>query len=146
MRVILLADIRGTGRKGDVKEVREGYARNFLIRRGLAAPATEIALAAKAREEETKEARRVERRRAAEIAAGKFTGFELTFPIKAGPGGEVYGSVTAKNIEETLAARGCRDVTVKLPKVLKILGAHRVELDFGEGIKAIVGVTLVRED
>ena len=143
MRVILLADVRGTGRKGDLKEVSEGYARNFLIPRGLAEVATE-------RTREEKEARDAARvsahaahRREAEVQAVELATLTLTFPVKAGAQGKVFGSVTAKDIQGALTARGYQGVTVKVPKPLKTLGKHRVELDLGQGIKTTVTITIV---
>lgn len=144
MKVILLEDVRGTGRKGEVREVREGYARNFLIPRGLARAATEAVL----REREADEARHAEaraaRRARAEAQARALSAFTLTVPVKSGVHGEVFGSVAAKDIARALAAHGYRDITVKLSKPIRALGAHPVELDLGEGIRTTVTIEVVR--
>lgn len=143
MKVLLCADVRGTGRKGDIKEVREGYARNFLIPRGLAEVATEEVLARKERGDAARAEERAERRRTAEEWAEKLSTLSLSFPVKAGPHGEVFSSVTAKDIQAALTARRYHGITVKLAKPLKTLGDHRVELDLGEGIKTTVTITVV---
>lgn len=145
MKVILLADIRGTGRKDDVKEVREGYARNFLIPRGLAKVATEYVLAEKQAADEARGARREVRRREAEEMAGKLSTTTLSFAVKAGAHGEVFGSVTAKDIERVLVEKGFRGVTAELPRPLKAIGDHRVELDLSERIKTALTITIVSE-
>jgi large subunit ribosomal protein L9 len=143
MKVLLLADVRGTGRNGDVKEVREGYARNFLIPRGLAEAATEEVLANKEASDTARATVRAERRREAGRYAEELTTLALSFPVKAGVHGEVFGSVTAKDIQGALAARGYHGITVKLTKPLKGLGEHHVELDLGEGTKTTVAITVV---
>lgn len=143
MKVILLADVRGTGRKGDIKEVREGYARNFLIPRGLAETATEEVLAKKEEGDAARVRERAEHRHEVEEWAEKLSVLALTFPVKAGPHGEVFGSVTAKDIQGALTARRYHGITVKLAKPLKTLGDHHVELDLGEGTKTTVLITVV---
>lgn len=145
MKVILLADIRGTGRKDDVKEVREGYARNFLIPRGLAKVATEDVLAEKQAADEARGARREIRRREAEEIAGKLSTTTLSFAVKVGAHSEVFGSVTAKDLEHALMEKGFQGVTAELPRPLKTLGDHRIELDLGEGIKTALTITIVSE-
>lgn len=146
MKVLLLADVRGTGRKGDIKEVREGYARNFLIPRGLAEAATDTVLEEKERRDEARDAARAAHRCEAEAWASALEGTALTFPVKAGGKGEVFGSVTAKDVAAALAAKWYHPVTVKLPKPLRELGVHMVSLDLGEGIRATVTVRLINAD
>lgn len=143
MKVILLADVRGTGRKGEVREVREGYARNFLIPRRLAETATESVLAEKEERDAARENHRMARRHAAETWARELEALTLTFPVKGGVRGKVYGSVTAKDIMNALAARGYHDCRVKLEKPLKVAGTHCIPVDLGEGIKTMVSVTIV---
>lgn len=143
MRVILLADVRGTGRKGDVKEVREGYARNFLIPHGLAKAATDEALVEKEAYDAARDEMHAAHRRKAEMWASELKTLTLEFPVKAGAKGEVFGSVTPKDISSMLAARGYSGVSVELPKPLKTLGSHSVAVDLGEGMKTTVTVTVV---
>ncbi|MDP3975186.1 MAG: 50S ribosomal protein L9 [Candidatus Jorgensenbacteria bacterium] len=143
MKVILLADVRGTGRKGDVKEVREGYARNFLIPRGLAETATEEVLTEKSARDAARENHRVERRRETERWAKELEMLTLTFKVKVGERGEIYDSVTANNIMSALTARGYHDCRVKLEKPLKEVGAHRISIHFGGGTKTTVTITVV---
>jgi len=142
MKVILLTDIRGTGRKGDIKEVREGYARNFLLPRGLAKVATASALVARAAHDAARVAAREARRKEAEGWIVKLAEEKWIFPVKTGAKGEVFGSVTAKDIARELTARGYSNVTVEFPKPLKTLGDHRVALDLGEGIQTTVTVNV----
>ncbi len=145
MKVLLLTDVRGTGRKGDVKEVREGYARNFLIPRGLAEAATDDVIAEKKARDDARDAERAARRRKAERWVEELAMLTFSFPVKAGDAGEVFGSVTAKDIDASLAKRGYLGIKAELPKSIRTLGEHRVPLDLGEGTKTTVTVTVVPE-
>ncbi len=138
MKVIFLKDVKGLGRRNEVKDVADGYARNFLIRRGLAKAATNDAVA------ELKTIT-VSHEKHIESLRAKLRGVEdattktpLLFKLKAGEHDEVFGSVTIKEIVEKLrkdypALHGEEfDVTVEHP--LKSLGEHEVEIDFGGGV------------
>lgn len=98
MNVILLVDVKGSGKKGDIVDVSTGYARNFLIPRKLAAPATPTALGelqnAKASQLRREEQEKDQATARATILEGK----EIKFNVKAGKGGRLFGSITAKEI------------------------------------------------
>jgi large subunit ribosomal protein L9 len=102
-------------------------------------------LAEKEARDAARGAARATHRHEAETWVTELSSLALSFPVKAGAQGEVFGSVTAKDVAAALAARGYRGITVKLPKPRKELGEHRVELDLGEGIKTTVAVTVVPE-
>ena len=145
MRVIFLKDIAGTARAGEVREVSDGYARNFLLPKKLAEPATEQRL---------QEARTVEKRRSAENEmrsqeysrlAQKLTGAVLEFTRKADKSGTIFGSVSADNIAEEIYIRTKIKIprgAVNLPHALKKAGEYQVELDLGNGLKSKVKVTV----
>ncbi|MBI4033933.1 MAG: 50S ribosomal protein L9 [Candidatus Brennerbacteria bacterium] len=142
MKVILLQDIRGVGKKHDVKDVSLGYARNFLLPKSLAEVATPPAfkklMDMKAVEqEEKKKLAAVLEEKAREIK--KLT---LNFELKTGGKGEVFGSVTAKDIEEALADKGISGVKTELSRPIKELGEKEVEVGLGEGIKTKVKVVV----
>jgi len=148
MRVILLKDIPQFGRKNDVKDVPDGYARNFLIPSGLAKPATEGDLKnrdkflaeQKAKEEQLGE-RLKELKRAIESAA-------IEFSVKADEKGNVFGSVTKEMILKSLREHSLvtkERVDVKMDHPLKILGEHFVELDLKKGIAAKLRIVLKAE-
>lgn len=102
MDVILLEDIKGLGKKGDLASVSDGHARNYLLPRKLAAPATKSnmnEMEARQKSQATKEKRELE---AAEALGRDITGKEITIPVKAGEGGKLFGSVTNKEIAQAL--------------------------------------------
>jgi len=138
MKVLLLKDVKGLGRRMDVKEVADGYGRNFLIARGLAAIADTSHLKEKTQYETEKkvhvEKLTHEQERLAKTA--------LSFAVKSGKAGQVFGSVTAEMIEKKLVEKGFEDAKVVLKKPLKTTGKHQIEVDLGEGIKGVIEVTL----
>jgi large subunit ribosomal protein L9 len=158
MKIILLQDVRGVGRKYDVKEVADGYARNFLIPRRLAKPATDEALSElQAQRENLVKQLKIWQDKLKEIQ--KF--FEekpLVFKLKVGERGEVFGSVTKKEIEEALRKvlretnkellpEANRDflIEVRLNKPLKTLGSHQVVIDLGRGVTGEIKVLVEKE-
>lgn len=138
MKVLLLQDVKKVGRKHDIKEVSDGYARNFLIVRKLAVPADASALKLKA-ELEKQEQELVVKYSA---AASKLKNEILEFPVRSGSKGEVFGSVTAADIKKALEAKGFSDFEVELEQSLRFLGEREVEIAFGKGIRGKVKVKL----
>ncbi|HEY4475587.1 MAG TPA: 50S ribosomal protein L9 [Candidatus Paceibacterota bacterium] len=138
MKILLLQDVKGIGRRMEVKEVKDGYARNFLIPQKLAMPATSEALSIKKGEELKLEAIREQSKKSAE-ALQKMT---LEFVVKTGGKGEVFGSIKADDIKKALEEKGIKAHGIILEKPIKSLGDHLVEVDFGYGIKGKIKVTL----
>lgn len=102
MKVIFLKDLKGQGKKGDIKEVSEGYAINFLFKQGVAAPASEGNVKSLEKQKES-EAKRKEREKADAQALGdKIKELTLELTHKAGEGGRLFGSITTKQIAEEL--------------------------------------------
>ncbi len=138
MKVLLLQDLKGLGKRYDIKEVKEGYARNFLFPRKLAMVADEKALKLK-KEEEIKNTGALAHLRA---KAEQLKEERLVFTIKVGARGEVFGGIRAAQIEKTLGARGYQEIGVTLPHPLKTVGEHEVEVHFGKGVSGTVKVVL----
>jgi large subunit ribosomal protein L9 len=148
MKVILLRDLRGVGKKYDVKDVAEGHARNFLVARGLAEPATP---------ENLIKIQKIKRRRAEGDAAlmkrleeirGILSRSTLTFPVKTDKTGSVFGSVTKEMILKAFREHGwvrTERVEILLPHPLKMLGEHRVTVDLKKGLAAQLRVVLREE-
>ncbi|TSC88822.1 MAG: large subunit ribosomal protein L9 [Parcubacteria group bacterium Gr01-1014_3] len=130
MKVLLLQDVRGVGRKNEVKEVSDGYARNFLIARKLAVAANESAMKFKA-EVDANEQAAINRYKA---LAEKISKESFEFFVKTGAKGEVFGSVTKEDVRKHLSEKGFSEVEVVLPKPIKFTGEHMVEINFGKGI------------
>jgi large subunit ribosomal protein L9 len=106
LKVILTKDVDTLGKSGELKEVAEGYARNFLMPRKLAVPATGGAFRAWQHDIASREDKRKREREEAEIAAQRISSTTLTMGVKVGEGGKLYGSITAKDIADALGRRG----------------------------------------
>lgn len=147
MKIILLQDVKGQGKKGDVIDVNEGYARNFLIKKNLA----EVATAAKLNDIKMKKSsadfHKAEEIKAMQETAKEIKGKNFTVKIKAGQAGKVFGSVTGANIADALKSAGY-DIDKKkvvLPAPIKTLGVYDVDLKLMEGISAKIKVTVEAE-
>lgn len=146
MQIILLKEVRGLGRKGEVKDVKEGYARNLLIPQKAAEIATPDALRKLAGRKAAEDAEKNTQREAAQRYVVKLANESFEFHIKAGEHGELYGSITAKQVEAELTRRGFAHATVSLPHSVKELGSFAVEVDFGNEIKTALTMRAVREE
>jgi large subunit ribosomal protein L9 len=137
LKVILTADVEKLGKSGEMKEVAEGYARNFLLPRKMAVPATGGAFRAWQHDIASREEKRIREREEAEIAAQRISSTTLTMGVKVGEGGKLYGSITAKDIADALARRGIivDRHKVDLEEPLKMLGTYKV------AIKVFAGLT-----
>ena len=147
MKILLCEDIQKLGWLGDVVEVSEGYARNYLLPQGLAKPATEASIRAIAEEKAKRaELRKLEGKRR-QKAAEAVNGAEAVVAAKANEQGHLFGSVTAEQIAANLRSQGfeVKDDVVHLPEHIKQVGTHSVTLEFGEGITATVSVVVVAE-
>ena len=130
MKVILKADVDSLGKSGDLKDVSNGYARNFLIPRDLAVPAAGGAYRAWQHDIASREEIRKKERAEAEIAATRIGSTTLTMGVKVGEGGKLYGSITAKDIADALARRGF-DIDrhkIDLDEPLRQLGTYKVAI------------------
>ncbi|MBX5466001.1 MAG: 50S ribosomal protein L9 [Firmicutes bacterium] len=141
MRVILLADVKGQGRKGEIVEVKDGFARNYLIPRGLAEQATP-GRERDLRQRQVQEAARKaeEARRLADMAQA-LDGRTVAVSARAGQNGRLFGSVTNTDVAEALRALGYdvdRRKIVMDP--IKTAGDHRVKIHFQPGVEAHITV------
>ena len=147
MDVILREDVEKLGKSGEVVSVKDGYARNFLLPRGLAYLATD---GNKRRLEA--EQRQRDRRTAAEVAgardlATRLETVSLSFSMKAGEGDKLFGSVTAADIAERLAAEGLPvdRKHIELEEPIKALGVYKVPIRLHADVKPEVRVWVVKE-
>ncbi len=147
MKVIFKADVKGQGKKGEVKEVSDGYARNYLIPRGLAVEATKGNLKQLEAEKEKEAERQAQQKAAAEELAAKLNQMVLTIPAKAGEGGRLFGAVTAKRLAEELSSQGVKvdRKTIQLSEPIRELGTTQVEIRLYPGVQAILRVQVVKE-
>lgn len=145
MKVILKHDVKGLGREGDVKEVKDGYARNFLLPSGAAVVADKPALANWERHRSEREERDRSERAAAEATAARLRELRLEVAVKAGEKSRLFGSVTNREIAQLLAREGVEvdRHAIHLREPIKTLGDHRVEVRLMAGVEAPLTVTVV---
>ena len=145
MRVILKREVAGLGRPGDVKDVADGYAQNFLLPRGLAIEATAGEMKVLSRARDAKRAKQDRAHADAEELAKRLSETTLVFKLKAGDQGKTFGSVTNKDIAEALQREHKVDVDktkVHLLEPLKSLGVHVVEIRLLSDVRANVTVAI----
>lgn len=145
MRVILRREVAGLGRPGDVKDVADGYAQNFLLPRGFAVEATAGEMKVLARARDAKRAKQDRAHADAEDLAKRLSEMTLMFRLKAGGQGKTFGSVTSKDIADLLKSEHKVDIDktkVHLPEPLKALGVHRVEIRLLTDVRANVTVAI----
>lgn len=106
MKVILLSDVRGCGKKGEIKEVAAGYGQNYLVKNGLAKVADNSALSMHAQQSSADAFHKAEALKAAQNEAAKLKNLQIELTIKCGENGKSFGAVTSKEIAEKLAANG----------------------------------------
>ncbi len=145
MRVVLLKDVTGLGLAGVIKDVKEGYARNYLVPRGLAMEATEATLKALKAQQQTVQQRTDRERTEAERLAATLEQIVLTVPARAGEGGRLFGSVTAQDVAEALAAQGLKisKKQIELSEPIKSPGFFTIPVRLGQRIVAHVDVNVV---
>ena len=139
MRVILKREVRGLGRPGDVKDVADGYAQNFLLPKGLAIEATAAQMKQLAQERQTDKLKKDRAHADAEELAARLAAITLVFKLQAGEQGKTFGSVTNKDIAEALKREHRMDIDrtkIQLPDPLRTLGAHTVEVRLMPDVRA----------
>ncbi len=133
MKVLLLADVKGQGKKGELVKVSDGYAKNYLIPRGLAKEATDAVLnEIKAKEESKKHKIEVERAEAKALAE-KIAAASIIIRQQAGAGGKFYGSVTSKEISEAVKAELGVELDKRkiiVPEAIKTFGKYELDVKY----------------
>lgn len=144
MKVILTKDVAKLGKSGDMKNVADGFATNFLIPQQLAVPAAGGAYRAWQHDVASREEKRAKERAENEIAATRIASTTLTLGVKVGDAGKLYGSVGAKEITEALARRGIEvdRHKVDLDEPLKSLGTYKVAIKVASGLTPEVTVVV----
>lgn len=146
MKVILQKDVKDLGKVGELVSVKEGFARNFLFPRKLAAEATEKRVKELEHLNRVAEAKKKKAVAERQELLGKVNGTSLTFKVSAGDGDKLFGSVTTSEISRELEKKGFsidrRDI--HLEEQIKVLGTHRALIKMGEGLQATVQVVVER--
>jgi large subunit ribosomal protein L9 len=144
VKVILTKDVAKLGKSGEMKQVADGYATNFLIPQGVAVPAAGGAYRAWQHDIASREDKRVRERADAEIAATRIASTTLTMGVKVGEGGKLYGSITSKDIADALGRRGIAvdRHKIDLDDPLKSLGTYKVAVKVYQGLTPEVTVVV----
>jgi large subunit ribosomal protein L9 len=147
MRVIFLQDVKGQGKRGEVKEVSEGYARNFLLPKNLVQIATDgnkksldqIAASAQKRKDKEKED--------AQALASKLSEMTIVIKAKAGEGGRLFGAITSKQIAEALEKQKIviDKRKIELDDPIRTLGVTKVTVKLYPDVKGTLNVQVVEE-
>lgn len=149
MKVLLIKDVAGVGKAGEIKKVADGYARNYLIPKGLAVLARP-GVARQAEERRQAEARKASQQAAdAQALAQQMAQLTVTFKVKAGEQDKLYGSITSGNIVEELEKQLGQELdrrNVLLDQPIKQLGSHQVPVKLASDITTEVTVVVERED
>ncbi|HET7646657.1 MAG TPA: 50S ribosomal protein L9 [Candidatus Limnocylindria bacterium] len=148
MKVILKHDVKGLGREGDMKDVKDGYARNFLLPTGAAVIADKGAVANWERHREQREERDRTIRADAEATAEKLNQLRIEIPVKAGERGRLFGAVTSHQIVEAIRREGVEidRHALHLREPIKTLGDYKVDARIMAGVDATVSVHVVAQE
>ena len=145
MKVILQQDVKGHGKKGQMVEVSDGYARNFLLPRKLAVEATAENVNTMKMQDKAKKAREAEEKAQAQAIAEQLKTFQVKIAAKAGQGGRLFGSVTSKEISEELKAQHKLDINktkIVLPDPIKGFGTFEVKCKLGYEVVGVINVVV----
>jgi large subunit ribosomal protein L9 len=148
MKVILQQDIKSVGKKGQVLDASDGYARNFLLPRKLAVLADATNMNELKTKQDANKYRKDMSMASAKELAEKMKQFELTFKIRAGENGKTFGSVTAKDIADELEKIYFVEVDKKkicLGEAIKVLGRYMIDIKLYEGIVGHLLVNVIEE-
>lgn len=148
MKVILQQDVRGQGKKGQMVEVSDGYARNFLLPRKLAVEATAENVNTMKMQDKARQARLAEEKAAAQAAAEQLKGVQVNIRAKAGQGGRLFGSITSREISDELKAQHGIDVNkskIVLSEPIKSFGAFAVKCKLGSEVSGVINLLVIED-
>ena len=148
MKVIFQQDVKGQGKKGELKEVSEGYARNYLLPRKLATEATKDNINAFTQKEKAKRAQELRDRQLAEENAARLKDIVVTIRARAGSNGKLFGSVTSQEIAEALAEQ--HGINIEKNRIvqgepIKSFGSYEVKCKFGFGSDGTLNLLVIEK-
>lgn len=148
MKVILLENVKGVGKKDDVINANDGYARNFLLPKKLAVEANNANMSKLKAKQDSNAFRKSEDKKAAEELKEKLSKITLTIKVKAGENGKIFGGVTAKEVSEQLKAQYKYDVDkrkIEIKETIKTLGTFNINLKLYEGVVGNLKIEVVSQ-
>ena len=143
MKVILKQDIKGLGKAEDLVDVSDGYARNYLFPRKLAAEATSGKLKELEEKKNAEMIKKDKEKQAAKELADKLGKLEVNFKVKAGENGKLFGSITSKGVADAIKSQHKTEIDKKkivLHDAIKALGTYKVEIKVYPEISALINV------
>ena len=149
MKIILTQDLKGKGYIGDIVNVSDGYARNYLFPKGLAKEANKHNLTIAGQQQTANEKRRLLNRNTAEDAAKKLEGLKVVVKERCGENGRLFGSVTSKEISEAIMAQHSIEIDKKkiiMPEHIKDLGEVTLQIKVYAGVTAKIMVSFEAEE
>ncbi len=146
MEVIFIKDLKNQGKKGQIKEVKDGYAENFLIKNGYAVKKTKENLSKLNHELAKKEKEDAENKKKAEELKGKLSKEVLEFTVKTGEGDKVFGSISVKQIKDELQKKGysVEKSMIDIKSPIASLGFHNVDINLYPEITATIKVHVIK--
>ena len=148
MKVILTQDVKGVGKKDQILEVNDGYARNFLIPKKLGVQASTANLALLKSKQNSRDFKRQEDKKEAEQIKEKLEKIRLDIKVKSGENGKIFGGVTSKEISDVLKDKYSINIDkkkIELKETIKIVGITTVDIKLFEGIIGKVKVNVIPE-
>jgi len=148
MKVLLRSDVAGVGRRGDIVTVSSGHARNFLMPRGLAVPASDGTVRQSDSMKRARQLREVADRESAQTVANELASRSITVSAKAGNEGRLFGSVTAAEIAAAVAAQTGLTIDRKgivIEEPIRSVGEHRVTVELFPGVTGTVSLSVSAE-
>ena len=147
MKVIFLQDVKGQGKKGEVKNVSEGYARNFLLPKGLVKEASEGNIKTLEVQNQALEKKKQKEKEDAQALAAKLGEMTVVIKAKAGEGGRLFGAITSKHVAEALAKLGITvdKRKIELDEPIRSLGVTQVPVKLHPDVKATLKVQATEE-
>ncbi len=146
MKIILIQDVKGLGKKGDVVNAADGHARNFILPRKLGVEANEVNMRKLEREQEKEKNRKADELAQAKVLAGQLKDMVFTINAKAGEEGKLFGSITAKDIADAIAEKTGVKVDkrhIETGEAIKSLGRHEVTVKLHQEIKVKIILEIV---
>lgn len=146
MEVIFIKDLKNQGKKGQIKEVKDGYAQNFLIKNGYAVAKTKENLAKLQAEQARKTATDQENKKQAENLKIELDKTILEFKVKTGEGDRVFGSISVKQIKDELQKKNFKieKSQIDIINTISSLGFHNVKINLYPGVEATIKIHLVK--
>lgn len=146
MEVIFIKDLKNQGKKGQIKNVKDGYAENFLIRNGYAVKKTKENLAKLTYEQAKKQKEDAENKKIALDTKEKLAKVTLEFKVKTGEGDKVFGSISVKQIKDELQKEGFKieKSAIELNNLIATLGFHNVNINLYPEVTAVVKVHVIK--